>query len=186
MPKAEQADSDVPQPHQLPDLDQLDGDEQTREVYAWAGLALYYAQVFEHGLVNLIHVVLGTRNQLVGQYATIDEFYEQKFRKMMGKLLEETRKLGVLPDEALDLASRAVARRNFLIHEFFRERVELFPHQEGRRLLLIELSDAVGLFMRADAAVDQVVFALGAPAGITREAVALRAEQLRRDTEPPS
>lgn len=86
----------------------------------------------------------------------------------------------------MDLADQAVTRRNFLIHEFFRERVELFPHQAGRRLLLIELRDAVGLFMRADTAVDDVMFVFGAPAGLTREAIAIRAEQLRRAAGPLS
>jgi hypothetical protein len=37
----------TPEPHEPPDLRDLDESDQYREVYAWTGLALYYAQVFE-------------------------------------------------------------------------------------------------------------------------------------------
>lgn len=41
---------DEDQMRPVPDLTVMDEDDQHREIYAWAGLALHYAQVFEQGI----------------------------------------------------------------------------------------------------------------------------------------
>jgi hypothetical protein len=63
----------------MPDLSGIDLSDQCREVYAWAGLALYLAQVFEHRVVNLMYVVQRADGGLQAEFGNDDEFYDQHF-----------------------------------------------------------------------------------------------------------
>ncbi|MBP8180422.1 MAG: hypothetical protein KAZ88_05470 [Acidimicrobiia bacterium] len=170
------------EPHDIPDLAMLSENDQIREVYAWAGRALYYAQVLEYGLVNLMHVVFGTGGNLADEFSTVDEFLEVYFRKTLGRLANEVRQLDVLDRATEDQLDEALRRRNFLAHSFFKDRAELFVRQEGCRLMLIELRDATELFISADFAVTEALYAMGAPVGLTREAAEESACKLRGTT----
>jgi hypothetical protein len=100
----------------LPD----DGSRQ-QEVYARFGLAVYWAQVFEVGLANLI-VVLVSHRARTGRPLSrnqVDELYESLFAKTAGRLVGELRRaLG--DDPHIDICEEAVKERNRLMHHFFR------------------------------------------------------------------
>jgi len=76
----------------MPDADghdliaELDDGDRQREVYARFGLAVYMAQVFEHGLVNLVVFV----ERLAGKISTADDWddrFEALVRNTMGGLV---------------------------------------------------------------------------------------------------
>ena len=78
--------------HVPPDLNDLDENDQIREVYAWAGLALYMAQVVEHGLVNLLLMARLSDPGLPVEFRSADEFFAHHFRQVMGRLVNAIRK----------------------------------------------------------------------------------------------
>src|SRR5262245_57057448 len=102
-----------------------DESDQIRDVYAHFGLALYMAQVLEHGLVNAM--VAGqmpaparvTRQQ-------IDVFMESQFDEALGKLIQNLRRHVLVTDELNQSLLHALKTRNWLAHRYFRERAREF------------------------------------------------------------
>jgi hypothetical protein len=81
-----------------------DEDEQIKEVYARFGLAVYYAQVLEHGIATAL-LVLGlipTRRHLapsVEDWAKeVDAFMDRHFEDTMGRLISSLRSVTSLGD----------------------------------------------------------------------------------------
>lgn len=147
----------------MPDQDEPDDDEQlfmvedidpeswhVRQVYAKFGLALYQGQCLEYEIINLI-IWSGIS---IGTYASRQETETanvELFRKTMGALktvmLRRRIDLGHLEDDLIN----AVTLRNFLAHNYFRERVSAFMTQEGRKKMMAELDAAVAFFEQVDA-----------------------------------
>jgi hypothetical protein len=64
-------------------------DEETPEIYARYGLAMYFAQVVEHAIVNLMVALrLPERRSLTGG---IDELMDEAFAMTFGRLVEQLR-----------------------------------------------------------------------------------------------
>ena len=107
-------------------------DEHVKTVYAHFGLALYLAQVLEHGLANaLMYAELLPRRAgkpvLRKQWeAEFDGFMNQQFEQTLGRLIRGLGKTTPVPTDLEDLLTDALKTRNFLAHHFFRERAEYF------------------------------------------------------------
>ena len=93
----------------------------SREVFARFGLAIYASQVLEHGIVNLV-VWSGLRDGRYRAYEETEAANTELFKLTMGKVKQAL--VSRRPDVAhLDeLLIRAVRLRNFLAHEYFRQR----------------------------------------------------------------
>lgn len=146
-----------------------------KEVYARFGLALYYAQVLEHGIVNALVVVdlIPSRRHLARSKAeweaAVDAFMGLHFEHTMGKLMYDLRSVSRIPTDLDDLLKRALRKRNWLAHEFFRERATEFFTSSGRDQMLTEVDKCCDLFKAADEALENVVKPLLSAAGITDE-----------------
>jgi hypothetical protein len=99
------------------EIDQLSW--QLREVYGKFGQAMYFGQVLEHEIVNL----LSWSGIRAGEYTTYEQAHAASdilFSKTMGTLkatlLRRRVDLGHLDDEL----TRAVKLRNFLAHSYYR------------------------------------------------------------------
>lgn len=106
-------------------------DEQTRDVYAHYGLAMYLAQIFEHGIVNAL-VILRLPEKEKYTRQDIDEFMEGRFQKTLGALLKHLKSEIVLPPDLESVLTEALNRRNYLAHHYFRERAEKFVTRNGQ------------------------------------------------------
>jgi hypothetical protein len=148
-------------------------DEHTREVYAYFGLAVYYGQVLEHGIVNAM-VVLRLPHRDRFTKGDIDAFMDQQFENTLGKLIKNLRAELTLPSDLEDLLRQALKTRNWLCHDYFRERAIESMTSAGRDKMLAELEDARELLSRADKRLSDVVQPLSDRCGLT-EAV-LQAE----------
>jgi hypothetical protein len=112
-----------------------------RQVFAYFGLAMYWAQCIEHGIANLA-VATGQRD---GVITTQDEFavdHAAMLRKTMGHARDELLKRRPDLTEFEDKLRRAVKLRNFLAHGYFRERTVAFMTTEGKRAMVRELERA--------------------------------------------
>ena len=115
--------------------------ELRREIYARFGLAMYYAQMLEFSIVNQL-LALGITD---GAYNTYEEA-EAVVVRLLGSTLGELNQK--LVDEKTDLTHleddlrRARRLRNFLAHNYFRERVLAAELPAGRERMLDELAQA--------------------------------------------
>jgi hypothetical protein len=124
-------------------------DEQTRDVYAHYGLAMYLAQTLEHGIVNALVILrLPEKDKYTRQ--DIDEFMEGRFQKTLGALLKHLKSEVELPSDLEPTLTEALNRRNYLAHHYFREKAECFVTRSGRDQMLQELQNDQQLFEIAD------------------------------------
>ena len=159
----------------------LSEDAAVKEVYAWSGLALYYAQVLEHALVNLIVVATGDNEDLSSELEDWDGFFEKYFRKMMFKLIRIAgERAGVGKDLVQDLEV-VRKRRNFLAHEFFRANDTNFLHVVGQQKMVMELHSMIAQCQNATQRVDELTFEIGAAHGITASLVAEMVAEMRKE-----
>jgi hypothetical protein len=153
-------------------------DEHVKTVYAQFGLAMYLAQVLEHGLVNAL-VVLDLLPSRVGKPVPrkewereFESFMERHFETTLGRMIRNLKTVTPVPTELETILSDALRRRNFLAHDYFRERAEKFMSIEGREDMLSELQEAQALFEEADAKLTDVSRPLREKFGLTDERLA--------------
>jgi hypothetical protein len=125
-------------------------DWHVREVFAHFGAAIYSSGVLEHGIVNLV-IWTGVRDRRYRVLEETETANTELLRQTMGsvrKILMSRR-----PDvEHLDdLLIRAVRLRNFLVHQYFRERAAAFMTEDGRHQMIEELDKAKAFFEEVDA-----------------------------------
>ena len=102
-----------------------DESEDIKEVYARFGLALYCAQVLEHGIVNALVVVdlIPSRRHLARSKAewevAVDEFMGLHFDHTMGKLMYDLRSISQIPADLDNLLKRALKKETGSLMNFF-------------------------------------------------------------------
>jgi hypothetical protein len=149
--------------------------EHIKEVNARFGLAVYFSQVLEHGIVNALLIVdlIPSRRHLApskDQWAAeVDAFTGHHFEDTIGRLINSLRSVTRLGAGLESILRNALDKRNWLVHEYFRERAEEFISDIGRQLMLKEIDECRELFQLADASLDAIVGPLRTTQGITDE-----------------
>lgn len=152
-----------------------DDGEHIKEVYAQFGLAVYLAQVLEHGLVNalLLLELIPSRGRVVRTReeweAEFDSFRDKHFETTLGKMIHNLKSVTEVAPELGSLLREALTRRNWLAHHYFRERAVEFMSDGGREEMLVELQDAHDLFEKAERRLDEIVEPLRRKYGLTEE-----------------
>jgi hypothetical protein len=160
--------------------------KQIKEVDARFGLAVYFAQVLEHGIVNALLVVdlIPSRRHLASSKdewaAEVDAFTGQHFEDTMGRLVKSLRSVTTLGADLESMLRDALHKRNWLVHNYFRERAEEFMSDTGRQGMLKEIDECRDLFQAADASLDSVVHPLRTAQGITEEWIE---QEMKRRTQ---
>ena len=153
----------------------MDKDEHVKEVYAHFGLAIYLAQVLEfaigHSLVYLDLIPQQverkcTREQWMKEY---ESFMDRHFEKTLGRMMRSLQSVTNIPEGLESLLRKALVKRNWLAHEYFRERAVDFMNEEGRNRMIQELQEAQSLFEEADNALENVFRPVREKYGITDE-----------------
>jgi hypothetical protein len=155
-------------------------DDQTREVYAKYGLAMYLAQVIEHGLANFV-LYAGTFYGLVTDEAHVDALLDEMFSKTMGGQLREVLSLIEFSGDQIERLHQVREKRNMLAHSFWRERVTLTGSQAGRNQLLAELDAICAEFDTVNTEMDWMTMALLGLQGITPEMVRTAVEEFKAE-----
>ncbi len=149
----------------------MERDDLVRDVYAHFGLAMYLAQVLEHGIVNaMIAAKLPFRQTVTRQ--DIDAFMERQFKKPLGKLLQELTRHITVRGDLERVLTEALAMRNRLAHHYFRERAGDFVTAAGCHGMIGELKEAQQLLMHAEQSLDMVVRPMRRSCGVTDEIIA--------------
>lgn len=155
--------------------EEYDEDEHVKAVYAYFGLAIYFSQVLEHGLVNAL-VFLDLLPRRAGRpvpkeewFKEFDSFMDQHFETTLGKMIRSLKSVISVPDELESLLAAALKKRNFLAHHYFKERAAEFMTRTGRDEMISELHETRILFEQADDKLDKVVKPLRERFGLTDE-----------------
>ena len=152
----------------------------SKEVYAFYGLASCAAQVAERGLMALA-LLLRLRRTEGATLATWDREWDAIARRTFGQILKELSEDQVLEDDLRFLVRRALTTRNRLTHHFFWSCSEEFFSQEGRLRMIRELQDAAAIFSVVDEGVGRVLERMGNELGVTRQVVDEMTEKLLAD-----
>lgn len=162
------------------DDDMDDESYHNREVYAYFGLAVYYAQVLEHGVVNLL-----TLAKIFPDFTATREMFEpvmeQYFTQVFGKLAK-----AVVPHvgedaELLGDLKRAVGVRNDLVHRYWRQKIGLTQTARGRNRMISELRDIIQMFVDVDERLTPVTLKYAAVRGVTMNDIEALAEEQKRE-----
>ena len=149
----------------------MNRDDLVRDTYAHFGLAIYRAQVLEQGIVNAMVVArMPDRGHVTRQ--DIDAFMDRQFKHTLGQLLLELKKYVAVQDELARILSEALSKRNWLVHDYFKERAEEFVTDAGCHRMISELEGTQQLFKHADHTLDLLVRPIRERFGVTDEAIA--------------
>ncbi|MGH1349143.1 MAG: hypothetical protein ACRBN8_46865 [Nannocystales bacterium] len=145
-----------------------DEDGEVRDVYAHFGLALYMAQVLEHGLVNTM-LFLRARGASRMEEAEIDAFYNRHFRRTLGQLVRGLSEYAEVPEGLVGVLRDALQKRNWLAHSYFRERSKDFMTGDGRTSMIQELQSARDQIHDADQRLESFLGPIRRRLGLTDE-----------------
>jgi hypothetical protein len=153
---------------------------QIRDVFAHFGLAAYCAQVFEKGLCNLLVI----HGMLTGEVVTLAEFdaMEKKtHKKTLGSLLKDVKPLIDFGDTDVEgMLDDALAKRNFLQHDYFWERSVEFTSTNGRAAMIAELDPWRPIFETATGFIDALCAAARKARGISDECIIAELEKAKK------
>ena len=138
--------------------------DECRDVYAFFGLAMFYAQVIEEALGALIAI-----SQYPLTKAQANQIMDRLDACTLGTLLRELRKHLLFEASLETTFQRALERRNYLAHRFFRDHAVDFMTGAGRRRMLDELTDATECFQELNAHMLAITLVVGRPIGISQE-----------------
>ncbi|HET6804811.1 MAG TPA: hypothetical protein VFH59_05135 [Frateuria sp.] len=133
------------------------------------GLAMYFVQVLEHGIVNAL-VWLDLHKKTGGRWTPeqYDSYYDARFSETLGELTKRLAKHGPIPEELSVRLAEANRRRRLLAHHFFREAAD--DVELGRVDRLIDgLESDRQFFQDTDRMLDAFVEPVLAQHGFTRQ-----------------
>lgn len=109
--------------------------------------------MLEHNIVNSIiyHDYLPS-NLASGTSAELHKYSEDQFSKTMGRMLKKLRETMALDPELESLLNECIRSRNWIAHNFFKERFDKFEKPADRRTVIDELIYASENFDKANLA----------------------------------
>jgi hypothetical protein len=166
--------------------DPLDRDNwEQREVYAAFGVAVYFCQVLETGLVNYLGLLMRMKSGAPMSEAEVDDLLGNLLRNTFGQNINKVRQqLGnegrwILDDEMRE----TLELRNQLVHRWMRERVILQDNSSNRQAMVAELEAATARLQQADELLVQRTQRLMASAGVSLEEIQAEYERVSRLAE---
>jgi hypothetical protein len=148
----------------------MDESDQIRDTYAYFGLAVYMAQVLEHGLVNAMLVASIAGGKRLSP-SDVDAFMDKKFELTLGRLIRDLRAHITVDNSLAEVLALALEKRNWLAHAYFRERADDLMTEHGRLAMMVELQSARDSFKVADDKLDEIVRPLRDRLGMTEEKI---------------
>lgn len=157
--------TEIPNIAEIPD----DGSPQ-KEVFAYAGLALFTAQVWERGMTTFALIM----RREEGTLTTVEDWdtNEEKLLSLTAGILRNTiEKEGLAPTKTLKFWKKTLQSRNRLAHGFFERHAENFMLPQGRQLMLNELGAMIAEFETADQKTDEASERVKKRWGVTDEMI---------------
>lgn len=121
----------------LNEFEQEDENGRSRLVYAYFGLAVYFGQVLEEALTQMLWMHRFFKqnkqtNEILNQI--IDEF--EKSKKTMGHIINEVKQAYSLSNEIELKLKEALSKRNYLVHRYFKDQIQKCYSEVGQKEML--------------------------------------------------
>ena len=151
-------------------------DEQRKEVLACFGLAMYYAQCLEQQLhLMLVQYKPEILNEVSGH---ADIFTHSTFKNTLGGIARRLCNEVDLSKSLEDRLKKATELRNWLVHEYFIERIGDLYSSERLNDMIIDLQDKVNFLRELDGELTELFRKWLCQIGISRESIELELEFL--------
>jgi phosphoserine phosphatase len=137
-------------------------DEEVRDVYAYYGLAMYWAScleqsIFQH-LLFFEHFpkALASYKDVEKWEKEFDEFESKEMKQTMGRLVRRLKEAGQPTKEIEASLDKLLAARNWLVHSYFPDRAVHFTLSDGRMEMIDELIKLRDQFIECAGAIDEL------------------------------
>lgn len=150
-------------------------------MYAHYGYAIYLSQIFEKGLVSLLHGFLALENKGKWPYEKLLAEVDKLNKQTLGKLLEQVRSRVPIESATEACIQEALKRRNFLIHHYFNTHAAKATVTEGQKFVIADLIEYRNIIEQANIWIMDLNRELVKKIGITDEKMATIVEKLREE-----
>lgn len=150
---------------------------QIKEVYAQFGLVMYQVQCFERTLAILLVTAYAPDLQEITR-SQYEELLGRYFQRTLGNLINQLREFITVSRYLEITLSRALQKRNWLVHHYFWERAITFLREDGRESVIKELRKIGEFFEDMDLRLTTIVKEWGRKQGITEETTQRRIQRL--------
>lgn len=152
-----------------------------KRVCARYGLAMYFVQVLEHGIVNAL-VWLDLFKKTGGRWTPeeYDKYYESRFSDTLRELSTKLARHGQIPEELKVRLEEANRRRRLLAHHFFRDACDAVALEQVSNVV-DRLEDDRCFFQETDRMLDAFMEPIFASVGFSKEVRERAMEEYRRE-----
>ena len=135
----------------LEEFNQEDENGRSRLVYAYFGLAVYFGQILEEALTQMLwmHRFFKQKNQTNKILNLIIEEFENS-KKTMGNMINEVKQAYSLSTEIELKLKEAVTKRNYLIHRYFKDQISKCYSIIGQKEMLQYFCDFIDQVSETD------------------------------------
>lgn len=112
--------------------------EHSKELFSYYGLAVYYSQALEQQLVNLLVLMKLTQGKISPE-EELTNLYYKKLGSSLGQLVHEIQHNFDFSEEESILLNNIWKKRNYIVHDYFKERILETFTPEGRSQMIDEL-----------------------------------------------
>ena len=112
--------------------------QQSKELFSYFGLAVYYGQALEQQLVNLI-MVMKLKDGKIPSEEDFADIYQRKLSNSLGQLVNEIRHHFSFSAEETEELLSIWKDRNYIVHDYFKERILQTFTETGRKTMIREL-----------------------------------------------
>lgn len=112
--------------------------QQSKELFSYFGLAVYYGQALEQQLVNLI-MVMKLKEGKIPSDEDFEEIYQRKLGNSLGQLVNEIRHHFSFSAEETEELLSIWKDRNYIVHDYFKKKILNTFTESGRQVMLKEL-----------------------------------------------
>ncbi|WP_229753282.1 hypothetical protein [Paenibacillus segetis] len=118
----------------------LKDNHQSRELFTYFGLAVYYSQALEQQLANLIMLMKISQGRMVSEEQFTENF-QRKLSSSLGQLVNEIGHHFSFTDEETAQLKTLWKQRNYIVHDYFKQRIHDTFTEAGRALMITELQE---------------------------------------------
>jgi hypothetical protein len=161
-------------------------EEQYKDVLTHFGAAACRVSSLETNLTNvlLLSARLGGNAPTANDLDKMEEEYQKK-KYSLGALISDAKAAVAVPDMTEKVMSDALRLRNYLMHNFFRDKAFEFSTEAGRKRMVGELQKTEATVLIADRMMTDLGMKLADHLGISLEDVNAEAERLRQEARKP-
>jgi hypothetical protein len=135
---------------------------QVRDVYAYYGLTMYWAQCLEQSIFQNL-LFFDHFPKAIANYTTpkswaeeFDRYENRELGQTMGRLIRRLNEAGQATTSIEELLNAALKSRNWLAHGYFADRAIQFTMPDGREVMITELEELQSKFKECAHQLDAV------------------------------